>query len=173
MEKRINKKIETYVTTFKDNIRSKVSELNFDEKTKMNELLEFVYEYNRFSLVKEDLSKRKRIKNSIPSDNRCNAKRANGEQCTRRRKEDCEFCGTHSKGTPNGLIQDNENNGNITINHKMVVFAEEIKGIVYYIDNNYNVYNTEDILSEKINPRIIAKYVKDDNKYTIPEFGLV
>ena len=55
----------------------------------------------------------------------------------------------------------------------MVVFAEEIKGIVYYIDNNYNVYNTEDILSEKINPRIIAKYVKDDNKYTIPEFGLV
>lgn len=173
MEKRINKKIETYVTTFKDNIRSKVSELNFDEKTKMNELLEFVYEYNRFSLLKEDLSKRKRIKNSIPSDNRCNAKRANGEQCTRRRKDDCEFCGTHSKGTPNGLIQDNENSGNIAINHKMEVFAEEIKGIVYYIDNNSNVYNTEDILSEKINPRIIAKYVKDDNKYTIPEFGLV
>jgi hypothetical protein len=28
-------------------------------------------------------------------------------------------------------------------------------------------------LSEKPNPRIIAKYVKDDNKYTIPELGLV
>ena len=173
MEKRINKKIETYVTTFKDNIRNKITELDFNEKIKINELIEFVYEYNRFSLAKEDLSKRKRIKNSIPSNNRCNAKRANGEQCTRRRKDDCEFCGTHSKGTPNGLIQDNENSGNIAINHKMEVFAEEIKGIVYYIDNNSNVYNTEDILSEKINPRIIAKYVKDDNKYTIPEFGLV
>lgn len=173
MEKRINKKIETYVTTFKDNIRNKITELDFNEKTKINELIEFVYEYNRFSLAKEDLSKRKRIKNSIPSNNRCNAKRANGEQCICRRKDDCEFCGTHSKGTPNGLIQDNENSGNIAINHKMEVFAEEIKGIVYYIDNNSNVYNTEDILSEKINPRIIAKYVKDDNKYTIPEFGLV
>jgi len=173
MEKRINKKIEIYVTSFKDNVRNKITELDFNEKTKINELLEFVYEYNRFSLAKEDLSKRKRIKNSIPSSNRCNAKRANGEQCTRRRKDDCEFCGTHSKGTPNGLIQDNENNGNIAINHKMEVFAEEIKGIVYYIDTNFNVYNTEDILSEKINPRIIAKYVKDDNKYSIPEFGLV
>ena len=173
MEKRINKKIEIYVTSFKDNVRDKITELDFNEKTKINELLEFVYEYNRFSLAKEDLSKRKRIKNSIPSSNRCNAKRANGEQCTRRRKDDCEFCGTHSKGTPNGLIQDNENSGNIAINHKMEVFAEEIKGIVYYIDNNSNVYNTEDILSEKINPRIIAKYVKDDNKYSIPEFGLV
>ena len=173
MEKRINKKIEIYVTSFKDHVRNKITELDFNEKTKINELLEFVYEYNRFSLAKEDLSKRKRIKNSIPSSNRCNAKRANGEQCTRRRKDHCEFCGTHSKGTPNGLIQDNENSGNIAINHKMEVFAEEIKGIVYYIDNNSNVYNTEDILSEKINPRIIAKYVKDDNKYSIPEFGLV
>jgi len=173
MEKRINKKIETYFTSFKDHVRNKITELDFNEKTKINELLEYVYEYNRFSLAKEDLSKRKRIKNSIPSSNRCNAKRANGEQCTRRRKDDCEFCGTHSKGTPNGLIQDNEMCNNVAINHKMEVFAEEIKGIVYYIDNNSNVYNTEDILSEKINPRIIAKYVKDDNKYTIPEFGLV
>jgi len=172
MEARINKKIENYVTTFKDQIRNKINELEFNEKTKINELLEFVYEYNRFVLVKEDLSKRKRIKNSIPSLNRCSAKRANGEQCTRRRKDDCEFCGTHSKGTPNGLIQE-QSCVEITNNHKLEVFAEEIKGIVYYIDHFNNVYNTEDILSEKPNPKIIAKYVKDDNKYTIPEFGLV
>ena len=173
MEKRINKKIELYVTLFKDKIRDKITELNLNDKEKINDLLEYVYEYERFTLGKEDLNKRKRIKNSIPSLNRCIAKRANGEQCTRRRKDDCEFCGTHSKGTPNGLIQDNEISSNTAINHKMEVFAEEIKGIVYYIDTNFNVYNTEDILSEKINPRIIAKYVKDDNKYSIPEFGLV
>lgn len=172
MEKRINKKIEMYVTTFKDQVRNKITELDFNEKTKINELLEFVYEYSRFVLVKDDLSKRKRIKNSIPSLNRCSAKRASGEQCTRRRKEDSDFCGTHSKGTPNGLMQDQNTCGDCS-NHKMDVFAEEIKGIVYYIDKYSNVYNTEDILSEKPNPRIIAKYVKDDNKYTIPEFGLV
>uniref|UniRef100_A0A6C0KI05 Uncharacterized protein n=1 Tax=viral metagenome TaxID=1070528 RepID=A0A6C0KI05_9ZZZZ len=176
MEKRINKKIETYVTSFKDQIRNKINELEISDKNKMNELMEYVYEYPRFTLCKEDLSKRKRIKNSIPSLNRCSAKRANGEQCTRRRKEGCEFCGTHSKGTPNGLIQgENVDDNGVPYGnfHKLEVFAEEVKGIVYYLDKYNNVYNTEDILSEKQNPRIIAKYVKDDNKYTIPELGLV
>ena len=34
MEKRINKFIETYIVEFKDNIRKKMTELDFDEKTK-------------------------------------------------------------------------------------------------------------------------------------------
>jgi hypothetical protein len=171
MERRINKKIENYISEFKENVKNKASELGILGKD--IGLVQYMYDYERLILVKEDFQKRKRVKNAVNLSDRCCAKRANGEQCTRRRKDDCEFCGTHSKGTPNGLIQDNENSGNIAINHKMEVFAEEIKGIVYYIDNNSNVYNTEDILSEKINPRIIAKYVKDDNKYSIPEFGLV
>ena len=108
MEKRLNKKIEVYVTTFKDDIRNKITSLEFENKEKMNELIEFVYEYERFVLIKDDLNKRKRVKNSIPCLNRCSAKRANGEQCTRRRKENCEFCGTHAKGTPNGLVTNND-----------------------------------------------------------------
>ena len=37
-----------------------------------------------------------------------------------------------------------------------------------------NVFKTDDILSNKSNPAVIAKYVKkDDGTYTIPEFGLV
>jgi hypothetical protein len=174
MEKRINKKIELYVTLFKDKIRDKITELKLNDKEKINDLLEFVYEYERFTLGKDDLNKRKRIKNSIPSLNRCIAKRANGEQCTRRRKDDCEFCGTHYKGTPNGLMQNQLECSEINSMQKLEVFAEEIKGIVYYVDKFTNVYKTEDILSEKQNPEIIAKYVlTDDNKYTIPEFGLV
>jgi hypothetical protein len=171
MEKRLNKKIETYVTEFKDNVRNKINEMNFDDKSKMNELIEFVYEYERFSLLKEDLTKRKRIKNSIPNSNRCNAKRANGEQCTRRRKDDCEFCGTHAKGTPNGLVLCGETQPSSL--QKMQVFAEEICGIVYYIDNFNNVYKTEDILEGKSDPEIIAKCVNNNGKCTIPEFGLM
>lgn len=171
MEKRINKKIEIYLTELKDNICKKIVDIQLDDKSKTNELLEFVYEYQRFSLQKEDLNKRKRIKNSIPNDNRCNAKRANNEQCTRRRKEGCEFCGTHSKGTPNGLIT-SQNDTELSIK-KMEVFAKEICGIVYYIDTHYNVYNTEDIMSEKQNPKIVAKYQINNDKYTIPELGLV
>jgi hypothetical protein len=171
MEKRINKKIETYITSFKDDVRKKITELSFDEKQKMNELLEYLYDYERLSIVKDDLIKRKRIKNSIPNSNRCIAKRANDEQCTRRRKEGCEFCGTHEKGTPHGLIHSNTMNE--TVSHKLEVVAEEIFGIIYYIDKFNNVYKTEDIMEGKQDPKIIAKYQRNGNVLTIPELGLV
>jgi hypothetical protein len=173
MEKRLNKKIETYVTTFKDDIRKKISELSFDEKPKMNELIEFVYDYERMVLIKDDLIKRKRIKNAIPTLNRCNAKRATGEQCTRRRKANCEFCGTHTKGTPHGLMLSNESVDDAV--RKLEVVAEEICGIVYYIDKFYNVYKTEDVVGGKSNPEIIAKYTFNpvNKKYSIPSLGLI
>ncbi len=171
MEKKVNSKIEEYVTKFKDDIRSKILELNFDEKSKCAELVEFVYDYRRLTLQKDDFVKRKRVKNAIPNSNRCIAKRASGEQCTRRRKTDCEFCGTHSKSTPHGLMSTDASSSSIT--HKVDVFAEEIKGIVYYIDKYNNVYKTEDILSGTENPKIIAKSVKVGDFHTIPEFGLL
>ena len=172
MEKRINKRIETYVSAFKDDIRNKVIQLQFQDKPKINELMEFVYEYNRLTLQKDDFIKRKRLKNAIPLLNRCNAKRANGEQCTRRRRSDCEYCGTHYKGAPHGTV--GEENANITQNQRMEVIAEDICGIVYYVDKYNNVYHTEDVLRNNENPRIIAKYEKNENgKYVIPEFGLV
>jgi hypothetical protein len=171
MEKRLNKLIEKYVTTFKDEIKAKTIDIDFENKQKVNELLEFVYDYDRLTLTKEDFVKRKRIKNAIPSLNRCNAKRANGEQCTRRRKDDCEYCGTHSKGTPHGLI--NSDDSSEHSNERIEVFAQDIKGIVYYLDKYNNVYKTEDILSGKENPEIIAKCIIHNGVYTIPDFGLV
>jgi hypothetical protein len=129
-----------------------------------------MYEYEKMALTKEDFSKRKRVKNCIPELNRCNALRGNGEQCTRKKKEGCEYCGTHVKGTPHGLINSTECSE--TISQKVEVFAEEIFGIVYYIDKFNNVYKTEDIVEGKQNPQIIAKYVKNNNRYTIPGLGL-
>lgn len=172
MEKRINKRIESYVTDFKDEIRKKMGELAFvdEAKPQINELLEFIYDYERLVLIKDDLAKRKRIKNTIPALNRCNAKRASGEQCTRRRKDKCEFCGTHVKGTPHGLVQTCEMTESVT--QKIEVVAEEICGIVYYIDKFNNVYKTEDILEGKQNPSIIAKCLKQNGVYSIPELGL-
>jgi hypothetical protein len=173
MEKNINKRIETYITSFKDSIRNKITQLDFQDKQKINELLEHVYDYNRLVLTKEDFVKRKRVKNAIPTLNRCNARRANGEQCTRQRKENCEFCGTHSKGVPHGLICDTSSENIQTTTQKLEVIAEEIKGIVYYIDKYNNVYKTEDILAERENPQIIAKCVQTERGYTIPSFGLI
>ncbi len=170
MERRLNKKFELYISEFKDKIKGKVSGLEFTEKDKMNDLLEFVYEYERLVFHKEDVSKRKRIKNSIPVTNRCNAKRANGEQCTRRRKDNCEYCGTHVKGTPHGLIT-NETDTNC-VSCTVEVFAQEIGGIVYYIDKHMNVYKTEDVLQNKENPSIVANYTLTNDVYRIPAFGI-
>tara|TARA_X000000950_G_C13836622_1_gene628476 strand:+ start:631 stop:1146 length:516 start_codon:yes stop_codon:yes gene_type:complete len=171
MEKRVNNKIETYVVSFKQELANKIKCVNFDDQSLQSDLLEYIFDYERLCLTKEDFVKRKRIKNAIPTLNRCSAKRANGEQCTRRRKDNCNFCGTHEKGRPHGLInQDSKPSDEI---RNIEVRAQEIMGIVYYIDNYNNVYKTEDILSEKKNPEIIGCYEESNGNYTIPSLGLV
>ena len=55
---------------------------------------------------------------------------------------------------------------------KIEVWAQDIKGIIYYIDNNNNVYQPDDIINNKFNPKIIAKYVKNAEQYSIPEFNI-
>jgi hypothetical protein len=171
MEKRLNTKLDEYLTSFKNGIRDKLVSLNMTDDNKNALLMEYIYDYNRLTLERDDFVKRKRVKNSIPEVNRCVAKRANGEQCTRRRRDDCEFCGTHSKGTPHGLVNDTD--ANLSPTQQMEVFAQEIKGIVFYLDNFGNVYKTEDVMASVNNPQIIAKYVVNGTQYTIPEFGLV
>ena len=77
MEKRLNAKIESYTTGFKNDIRDKILELNENtDNDKMSLLIEYIYDYNRLIIDREDLNKRKRVKNSIPCENRCLAKRA-------------------------------------------------------------------------------------------------
>jgi len=169
MERRVNKKIETYITSFKDSIRDKASNLGLkNEQT--NALIQYIYDYERLSLDKDDFSKRKRVKNVVPFFDRCCAKRANGEQCTRRKKEECGYCGTHTKGTPHGVVD--EQDDYIPQTQKIEVWAQDIQGIIYYIDKTGNVYQTEDIIINKVNPKIIAKYIKNGEQISIPDFGI-
>ena len=149
MEKRLNKKAETYVTTFKDSIREKAAQMGMSKNDQVNQLLQYIYDHDRLSFVKEDFQKRKRVKNFVPIFDRCCAKRASGEQCTRKKKDDGEFCGTHMKGTPHGIMDNQQENKFTT--QKIEVWAQDIQGIIYYIDKNGNVYQTEDIIVNKIN----------------------
>jgi hypothetical protein len=170
MEKRLNKKIDLYIAQLKDNVKEKVSQLGLSKDEDMNKLLQYIYDYDRLCLTKEDFMKRKRVKNTVNLFDRCCAKRANGEQCTRRKKEEDEYCGTHMKGTPHGIIENQEEQKNTS--QKIEVWAQDIQGIIYYIDKLMNVYQAEDIVTNKINPKIIAKYVKNGEQYSIPEFGI-
>ena len=194
MEKQINQKLEQHQVQFKADIKEWLSAHNVsvvDNKDKMtlltSEFLQFIYDYNNMQICENDLKKRKRIKNVVPQFELCIAKRANGEQCTRRKKvEECasvdseqtsgkeaatHFCGTHIKGIPHGVVSND-----VEIpkpNTKVEVWVKDIKGINYYIDSNHNVYKPEDILTNKINPSIIAKWIKlSEDVYSIPQFGI-
>jgi len=171
MERRLNKKVETYITTFKDGIREKATELGLNTDLKSTQLLQYIIDYDRLSFNKEDFQKRKRVKNFVPIYDRCCAKRASDEQCTRRRKEGSEFCGTHMKGTPHGIVVENADESKVTT-HKVEVWAQDIQGIIYYIDKHNNVYDTPDIVMNRVNPKIIAKYIKNGETYSIPELNI-
>lgn len=185
MERRISGKIDAYIIDLKDALSSKIRELGsaasaaaasesgarhdkcvagttIDQLCK--QLTTFVYEYEKLKLTKEDFMKRKRVKNTVPIQERCLAKRANGEQCTRKKKEGCDYCGTHTKGVPCSIMDDDEENGDKSkLNQQSVnIWVQNIKGIEYFIDGSQNVYKHEDVINNSTNPRIIAKYSKSE-----------
>lgn len=171
MESRIHRKIDNYQHKFKQEIHKWFENNDCSiilndclDVDKTEEFLQFVYDFEVLKLEKEDFQRRKRVKNQVPIDNRCCAKRANGEQCTRRWIGDFEngkFCGTHSKGQPHGVISQSEmpkepSVENIEINEK------NINGIIYFVDKNNHIYSPEDIYSNKT-PRVIAELTFDVN----------
>lgn len=166
MDRKLNKRIAEYIGDFKKQIKEKVVQLRFDDVSKVQDLMSFIFEYDRLVLSKEDVSKRKRVKNSIPNNNRCQAKRASGEQCTRKQKDGFVYCGTHIKGIPHGIIL-NENTENNTQYINTEVIAEEINGIIYYLDKHGNIFCTEDVLKQIPDPKVIAHYKKTGDQYVI------
>lgn len=176
MEKRINKKINEYIFTYKQHIKDKLLDLSKEsaiEDDKFTNLIQVLYDCPTLMLSKDDFQKRKRIKNVVPLHERCCALKAANEQCTRRRKGELDFCGTHIKGIPHGIINsDNKAEKLENVERTMTVTAQDFNGIIYYIDDKNNVYDTVDIHNNKQNPKIIAKYVLENEQYTIPEFNI-
>jgi hypothetical protein len=184
MERRILSKIDAYIISLKDEISLKIREvgtaasaavshasihdgdtdatITIDQMCK--QLTSFVYQYEKLKLTKEDFMKRKRVKNVVAIEQRCLAKRANGEQCTRKRKNGCDYCGTHTKGVPCNIMDDEDNFENkVKLNQQSVnIWVQNIKGIEYFIDGSQNVYKHEDVINNFQNPRVIAKYSKSE-----------
>jgi len=185
MERRIKNKIDKFQSEFKEELRdhltNQIQNINADnpeeyadqlKKLKMKQI-QFIYNYQPLHLSDEDFKKRKRIKNNIPLEDRCCAYKANKQQCSRRKLDVNPFCGTHLKGQPHGIINEVKHEQNTTI----TVWNEDIGGILYYIDIDGKVYDPNDILSNKTNPKIIATYTKTVNEfgnfiYNIPEFNI-
>ena len=163
MENKINTKIETDFNNKIIEIKKCLENINLDDKIK-SDIVNCLDNMEPVKLTKDDFLKRKRIKTCVPIYLKCKARRANGEQCTRKRKDDICYCGTHEKNRPHGEIEDDNNSEY----KKIEVWVEEINGITYYIDKFKNVYKTQDILSNKPDPHIICRYTIDkENKICI------
>lgn len=175
MEKRLNTRIEKYIREFKENIATKTEQLGLSGNEQADQLMQYIFDYDRLILDKDDFIKRKRVKNVVPYLERCCAKRATSEQCTRRRKEGFEYCGTHTKGIPHGIVcasgASGVTGGGVTGENRTIeVWAQDISGIIYYIDRMCNVYKAEDVVGNKSNPQIIARYECENGVYSIPAF---
>lgn len=150
MEKRIQSYVDTHMQNFKDITRSIVT----NEEMTPNEKLEKIYAYERCVINLESFIKKKRVRNIIPHEEKCVAYRANKERCTRRKKDGHDVCGTHLKGTPHGKVTSESSSTNIK---KKDVWTQDIGGIIYYIDNENNVYDSNDIMKSKVSPTVIGK----------------
>lgn len=171
MERRVTKKCDLYIQSLKNDIKEQMDKSDISKSSDYSKILQYIFDYPSITFLKDDFQKRKRAKNFICSNDRCNAKRASGEQCTRRKKEDNEYCGTHIKGLPHGEVDIMEATQKKPTS--IEVFVQDINGINYYIDNKNNVYNTEEILKNSPNPSVIAKYTKNaKGEYKIPSLGL-
>lgn len=164
MESKLSKKLTVHAHEFKNDLKGLIDKLVLDDKANQ-ELSAFIFNYPELILDHSDFMKRKRIVSSIPLNERCIAKKANNDQCTRRKKDNCEYCGTHEKCQPHGII---DNVIEKTSLKKCEIHIRDIKGIIYYTDNEGNIYDSSDILHNKVNPKIIAKYtVTSNNIYNI------
>jgi len=193
MDKAITTHTEQYFIKFKTDIQKKAIELSFNERDKLNELLEYVFEYEKITFNKEIFIKKKQQKTMggeiVPvvfsDEERCIADRKQGDRCTRKRVKGNLYCGTHcvkynssTSSVVTNKINENEEK-KVPANNKekkpnqVEVIAHEIQGIIYYIDKELNVYNTEDIFKNINNPQIIAKAVQlSHNVFSIPSLGL-
>ena len=164
MEKRLNTKIKVWVSDFKNDMVENLQKINsINEKDKL-QLLEYIYSYGHLEFKKEDIQKRTRVKNIVPFHDRCRALRANCEQCTRRKKGSHDFCGTHIKGTPHGVITNKKTE---PTQKKIQIWAEELNGIIRHLDKEGNVYDPQDIYQNSNNPKIIAKWELNNGCYSI------
>jgi hypothetical protein len=170
MEKKIQNKACEYVDNLKEQLESILMNCHSLNNEDKNKLENFLNNYPNLVYEKTDFQRRKRVKNVVPIYDRCLAKRANGERCTRRKKDELQFCGTHSKGQPHGIITNNEEIKSVK---KITLHTQDIKGIIYYIDDFNNVYDSNDIMNNSNNPKVIAKYTNNsDGSFSIPDFNI-
>ena len=163
MERKLNNKVQNYVAKLKSDTVKYAQGLNAAGDSKVDAILQFVCDYDRLMFTAEDFAKRQRIKHVVSPELRCNGKRGAGNQCTRRKQEGKEYCGTHAKvnyaasaAVDPSLCMETTSPTTETLE----VWTEEINGIMYYVDKMSNIYDASDVVCNKLSPKVLGKYTK-------------
>lgn len=155
----MNSKTYKVLTTWFDNFKKElINNLEEDDDFDVEEFVEN-YKLPRFE-------KKTRNKTIIPDEERCCALISNSKQCSRRIKDDGRFCGTHQKGTPNGVIDDETSNG-VKRRKKVEVNIINVNGVSYTVGLDGTVYDNVDILNNVDNPKKIGTCVEKEGDYEL------
>jgi len=160
MDKSIITHTDQYFIKLKTDIQKKAIELSFNEKDKLNELLEFIFEYEKISFNKDIFTKKKNNKTSgseftqvvFSDEERCIAQRKQGDRCSRKRVKGNLYCGTHC------------------VKNNPLTISEQLTGD----DKEEEKKKSINIKEKKYNKKeIIAKAVQlSHNAFSIPSLGL-
>ena len=139
------RKIIRKISTIKDLDETHILEMVLPDKLYFNEMA------NNLVLKKKKKSNRR----ILPKNERCLGRKNDLTQCTRKRKDGHEFCGSHIKNLPNGKVGDdgacfNKKKGKRGRKRKNLLDSQDetgilttkkyINGSIYLVDSNNVVY---------------------------------
>ena len=157
MDTDINNQVAKFLCEFKNDIKFKVLSLSLSQSDKLA-LVEYIFDYPRFQVNLSKYEKKKREPKKIPPTNeRCTAKRSNGEQCSRRKKKHYEFCGTH--------LNHSETPSQPSLIEKELV-ATNVNGILHYVGEKGLVFAPEDVLKGTVNPKLVGQLANGQIVYS-------
>ena len=113
-------------------------------------------------------SKKKKIKKTNTID-LCVARKADGRQCSRKKKNTNEYCGKHSSNLKYGRMDDTEDSNGVKYaeNDKYIMtWHENIDGVDYLVDSNNIVYSYH-----MENPVILGKKNTKGEIMLAPPYG--
>ena len=149
----------SYIDNFKSEVKTYIKTNDNIPLSEKSDLLKFIYDFGTLEINKQDFVKRKRSKSVVPFYSRCIAKKSSGEQCTRKKRCDSSYCGTHDKNRPHGEINECDKEENIL--KKVEIWIQEINGIVYYIDGKNKSPAMPTSNSNKVSPSGLENWPKN------------
>ena len=168
LEESINQTIFKYMDEFKRHLLTQLSELKNGatsptEFENMENMQKFICGYKTLciSIDPKNLQRtsKSHLKKNAINLKKCWAKLESGCQCNRKHYSTNNFCKDHMNNTSFGCITDTEKQTTANKNEKKIILPleiQDINGILYFKDDDQNIYDTESILSQQLRPLIIG-----------------